>query len=191
MLLLLSVLVLGVFGDVLGAFGSAKSTGGREFGSQFGDFGAQFVPAVARGGLGRRRRRGRDACLLEVIAQVRAACALGAQLRFDVFERGGLPLERSADAREFGARVLQVGGQAIALSASEEPLYAALRSWRARAAKAQSVPPYVIFHDRTLAEIAAVRPTSRAALERISGVGESKLARYGEAVLEVVRGFDG
>jgi ATP-dependent DNA helicase RecQ len=52
------------------------------------------------------------------------------------------------------------------------------------------VPPYVIFHDRTLAEIAAAKPASRAALERLNGVGEGKLARYGEAVLEVVRGYD-
>jgi ATP-dependent DNA helicase RecQ len=52
------------------------------------------------------------------------------------------------------------------------------------------VPPYVIFHDRTLAEIATVKPGSRAALERINGVGEGKLARYGAAVLEVVGGFD-
>jgi ATP-dependent DNA helicase RecQ len=75
------------------------------------------------------------------------------------------------------------------MSGDDQPLFEALRSWRGRAAKAQGVPPYVIFHDRTLAEIAAHRPGSRAALERISGVGESKLGRYGEAVLEVVRGF--
>jgi ATP-dependent DNA helicase RecQ len=80
---------------------------------------------------------------------------------------------------------------AAAMSGDDQPLFEALRAWRGRAAKAQGVPPYVIFHDRTLAEIAAARPGSRAALERIAGVGESKLARYGEAVLEVVRGFEG
>jgi len=68
------------------------------------------------------------------------------------------------------------------IAAADQGLYEALRSWRSRAAKAQAVPPYVIFHDRTLVEIAAARPGSRAALERIAGVGESKLARYGEAV---------
>jgi ATP-dependent DNA helicase RecQ len=78
---------------------------------------------------------------------------------------------------------------AAEMSSADQPLFEALRAWRGRAAKAQGVPPYVIFHDRTLAEIAAVRPGSRAALERISGVGEGKLARYGEAVLEVVRSF--
>lgn len=78
---------------------------------------------------------------------------------------------------------------AAELAPADQPLFEALRAWRGRAAKVQHVPPYVIFHDRTLAEIAAAKPGSRAALERISGVGEGKLARYGEAVLEVVRGF--
>jgi ATP-dependent DNA helicase RecQ len=94
-----------------------------------------------------------------------------------------------APARPRKARRGREAGAPLMLSPADEPLYAALRSWRARAAKAQGVPPYVIFHDRTLAELAAARPASRAALERISGVGESKLARYGDAVLEVVRGF--
>jgi ATP-dependent DNA helicase RecQ len=64
-----------------------------------------------------------------------------------------------------------------------------LRAWRRDEAHRQHLPPYVIFHDRTLAEIAAVRPGSRAALEAVGGVGESKLARYGDAVMKVVGGF--
>jgi ATP-dependent DNA helicase RecQ len=79
--------------------------------------------------------------------------------------------------------------EAMAISASDRPLFEALRAWRAAEAKAQHVPPYVIFHDRTLAEIAAVKPGSRAALARLNGVGEAKLAHYGEAVLEVVGTF--
>ena len=94
-----------------------------------------------------------------------------------------------APARQKRAR--RTGEAAAGVSAADQPLFEALRSWRGRAAKAQGVPPYVIFHDRTLVEIAGARPGSRAALERISGVGEGKLARYGEAVLEVVRGFFG
>jgi len=77
------------------------------------------------------------------------------------------------------------------LSPADAPLFQALKAWRAREAKDQHVPPYVIFHDRTLAEIATARPGSRAALERINGVGEAKLAHYGQAVLEVVGGFEG
>ena len=78
---------------------------------------------------------------------------------------------------------------AATLSPSGQPLFEALRAWRAAQAKAQHVPPYVIFHDRTLAEIAGARPASRAALAAISGVGEGKLARYGAWVLTVVGGF--
>ena len=80
---------------------------------------------------------------------------------------------------------------ALAVPPADQALFEALRAWRSGEAKGQHVPPYVIFHDRTLAEIAAVKPGSRAALERINGVGEGKLARYGDAVLDVVRGFEG
>jgi superfamily II DNA helicase RecQ len=52
----------------------------------------------------------------------------------------------------------------------------------------QKAPPYVIFSDRTLAEIATVKPADTAALSRVSGVGETKLARYGPAVLAMVAG---
>ncbi|MFZ5717873.1 MAG: DNA helicase RecQ [Pseudomonadota bacterium] len=81
--------------------------------------------------------------------------------------------------------------EAMALAAADRPLFEALRAWRAAEAKAQHVPPYVIFHDRTLAEIAAARPGSRAALAALNGVGEAKLAHYGTAVLDVVGGFVG
>ncbi len=66
------------------------------------------------------------------------------------------------------------------------PLFEALRAWRAEQAREQGVPAYVIFHDATLREIAAVRPGSVAELGGISGVGEKKLVTYGEGVLGVV-----
>jgi ATP-dependent DNA helicase RecQ len=87
--------------------------------------------------------------------------------------------------RKRGAR------EAMTIAPADQALFEALRAWRASEAKAQHVPPYVIFHDRTLAEIAQVRPGSRAALGRLNGVGEAKLAHYGAAVLEVVAGFAG
>ena len=65
-------------------------------------------------------------------------------------------------------------------------LFESLRAWRATQAKAQAVPPYVIFHDSVLREIAAVRPSSLDELGQIKGVGASKLERYGVAVLEVL-----
>jgi ATP-dependent DNA helicase RecQ len=62
-----------------------------------------------------------------------------------------------------------------------------LRHWRLETARAAGVPAYVVFHDTTLAAIAAAKPTSLAELLRVSGVGESKLRKYGDEVLEVLR----
>jgi ATP-dependent DNA helicase RecQ len=61
-----------------------------------------------------------------------------------------------------------------------------LRAWRAATAKEQGVPAYVIFHDATLREIATDAPATLAALSRVSGVGENKLAKYGDQILEVI-----
>jgi len=66
--------------------------------------------------------------------------------------------------------------------------FEALRAWRREEAKRQAVPPYVIFSDRTLADLARERPATPEALTRIGGVGQVKLARYGEAVLGVLGG---
>lgn len=68
-----------------------------------------------------------------------------------------------------------------------DPCFSALRDWRRRTATAQGVPAYVIFQDRTLAEISALRPADLAALGTIPGVGATKLERYGKAVLAVLR----
>nr|WP_256925099.1 DNA helicase RecQ [Streptomyces sp. Amel2xC10] len=71
------------------------------------------------------------------------------------------------------------------------PAFEALRAWRAEQAREQGVPAYVIFHDATLREIATVWPTSVAQLGGIGGVGEKKLATYGEGVLAVLAGLGG
>jgi ATP-dependent DNA helicase RecQ len=65
-------------------------------------------------------------------------------------------------------------------------LFEALRTWRAEEAKRQAVPPYVIFHDSVLRDIAATRPSGLEALAQIKGVGGTKLERYGAAVLGVI-----
>jgi ATP-dependent DNA helicase RecQ len=67
-----------------------------------------------------------------------------------------------------------------------EGLFGALRAWRAAEARAQSIPPYVIFHDTVLRDIAAVRPQTLDELAEIKGVGASKLHRYGARVLAVL-----
>ncbi len=64
-----------------------------------------------------------------------------------------------------------------------DPLFEALRAWRRDRAKAQGVPPYVIFHDATLREVAARRPVSVTALSAIDGIGDTKLERHGESLL--------
>jgi ATP-dependent DNA helicase RecQ len=67
-----------------------------------------------------------------------------------------------------------------------DPLFEALRARRRELAAEASVPPYVVFHDSTLREMAELKPVTLAALGRVSGVGEAKLARYGEAFIAVI-----
>ncbi|NEX93088.1 DNA helicase RecQ [Caulobacter sp. 17J65-9] len=92
----------------------------------------------------------------------------------DPTTRSGRPRKRTRDAL-------------AAVPAGSQPLFEALKAWRRERAAEQAVPPYVIFHDRTLLDIANARPGGLGELARLGGVGESKLARYGEAVLKVVR----
>ena len=65
-------------------------------------------------------------------------------------------------------------------------LFDALRDCRKRIATENNVPPYVIFHDATLMQMAADKPASNEALLGISGVGQTKLQRYGVDFLRVI-----
>jgi ATP-dependent DNA helicase RecQ len=65
-------------------------------------------------------------------------------------------------------------------------LFAELKAWRRREAADRSVPPYVVFHDRTLAMIASLKPRSLDALAQVPGVGPAKLAAYGQALLALI-----
>ncbi|MFD7338819.1 DNA helicase RecQ [Streptomyces violascens] len=76
------------------------------------------------------------------------------------------------------------------LPAEALPVFEALRAWRGAQAKEAGVPAYVIFHDATLREIATVRPGSLDELGTIGGVGEKKLATWGEGVLSVLATLD-
>jgi ATP-dependent DNA helicase RecQ len=71
---------------------------------------------------------------------------------------------------------------------ADPDLVARLKAWRTEQARSQGVPPYVVFHDRTLLELASRRPTSRSQLAMVGGIGAAKLERYGEALLEVLAG---
>ncbi|GGP66603.1 DNA helicase RecQ [Streptomyces abikoensis] len=91
------------------------------------------------------------------------------------------PVRSSTGAAKSGKRAAPVD-----LPAEAVPLFEALRAWRAATAREQGVPAYVIFHDATLREIATARPGSLDALSGVSGVGESKLTKYGEGILGVL-----
>jgi len=79
------------------------------------------------------------------------------------------------------------GAAAPVLVAADTPLFAALRTLRGELARRDGVPAYVVFPDKTLAEIATRRPRSLAALADVRGVGPTKLDRYGEQFLAAVR----
>jgi ATP-dependent DNA helicase RecQ len=90
---------------------------------------------------------------------------------------------RRSDGRR-GTRAAVAG--TASLDAAGRALWEALRAWRLEVARRQDVPPYVIFHDSTLLDIARRRPASLDALADIPGVGRSKLDRYGHSLLAVV-----
>ncbi|KFG74323.1 DNA helicase RecQ [Streptomyces mutabilis] len=100
--------------------------------------------------------------------------------------------EKPASARAAGGRSDRKQKAAVAELPQELlPAFETLRAWRAEQAREQGVPAYVIFHDATLREIATAWPTSIGQLGGISGVGEKKLATYGEGVLAVLAGLEG
>jgi DNA helicase-2/ATP-dependent DNA helicase PcrA len=68
----------------------------------------------------------------------------------------------------------------------DDPTYAALKRWRLERSKVDEIPAYVVFHNSTLAEIAARRPKTIAELSSVPGVGPTKLERYGQDVLQAL-----
>jgi ATP-dependent DNA helicase RecQ len=82
--------------------------------------------------------------------------------------------------------MLKKKAERIALAPADEKLFEVLRAERARLAKEQKLPAYVIFHDATLAAIASARPKDRQELGQLPGLGTTKLDRYGDAILAIV-----
>ncbi|MFE7948120.1 DNA helicase RecQ [Streptomyces sp. NPDC057426] len=74
----------------------------------------------------------------------------------------------------------------VDLPAEAAPVFEALRAWRAATAKEQGVPAYVVFHDATLREIATRFPATAAELGTVGGVGEAKLTKYAQGVLDTL-----
>lgn len=80
--------------------------------------------------------------------------------------------------------------QGVAVDSDDQPLWNALRACRKRLAEEHGVPPYVIFHDATLREMLEFRPTTHEKLLTITGVGDSKLKRFGDEFLAVIRSVE-
>jgi ATP-dependent DNA helicase RecQ len=90
---------------------------------------------------------------------------------------------RREPERKSSGRKAATASVAADLSPDARELFETLRAWRAAQAKEQGLPAYVIFHDATLREVAVRRPASLEQLGTVTGVGESKLAKYGEQLL--------
>jgi ATP-dependent DNA helicase RecQ len=84
------------------------------------------------------------------------------------------------------ARAAKRAREAAAMSSGGASLFEALRAERARLAKEQGVPPYVVFHDTTLRAMAEAKPVTLAAMAGLSGIGKAKLDRYGKQFLDVI-----
>ena len=85
-----------------------------------------------------------------------------------------------------GSRGAGTGAEGIDPASVDADLLSTLKAWRREQARQQGVPPYVVFHDRTLVELAARRPADREALSGVGGIGAAKLERYGDALLALL-----
>ncbi len=108
--------------------------------------------------------------------------------------RGERPVPMRKEPRKApsarGERKAKAAAAVAELPEELQPVFEALRAWRGERAREQGVPAYVIFHDATLREIAAARPTSVDELRGISGIGEKKLATHGESVVGLLASLD-
>jgi ATP-dependent DNA helicase RecQ len=98
-----------------------------------------------------------------------------------------LPPDTQARPRAAGSRrakALPAGEDA--LSASEQTAFDALRTWRLETARVEAVPPYVVASDRTLRDLARLRPRSLGELQQAHGIGPAKADRYGARMLAVL-----
>lgn len=89
------------------------------------------------------------------------------------------------------SRAAQSNAASASLAPADQPLFEALRAWRAECAREQGVPAYIVFADATLRALAELRPTTMDALNEITGIGAKKREAYGEAVLAIIAGLPG
>jgi ATP-dependent DNA helicase RecQ len=108
------------------------------------------------------------------------------RLRQDAEDKPAKRRERGGAAKPTSGARESTPGTSLAHPANQQ-LWEALRALRKRLAAEQSVPPYVIFHDSVLMDMVELRPLSLAELGRLSGIGASKLERYGAEFLAVLK----
>jgi ATP-dependent DNA helicase RecQ len=94
---------------------------------------------------------------------------------------------RRATGRKSRSRPAKARAGSAANPAANPAVFERLRAWRTAQARSQAVPPYVVFHDATLAAIAAARPRDLDALSAIPGIGVRKLERYGPTLIELLQ----
>ena len=112
---------------------------------------------------------------------LRLTAASGAVLR----KQREIMFRREPD-RVRAVRKPKAASVAADLSPEAAKIFDRLREWRAGQAREQGVPAYVIFHDATLREIAGQQPSDLGGLSGVNGVGEAKLAKYGQQILDVL-----
>ena len=136
---------------------------------------------------------GEDTRLLQPVARALQARGILVQT-----EHGGLALGGEARAIIKGEQEVAIArpaektrrsrrGAAQPIAPADNPLFEKLRELRREIAREAQVPPYVVFHDATLREMAVARPETRDALRAIPGIGEVKLEAYGDVFLKAVR----
>jgi ATP-dependent DNA helicase RecQ len=135
-------------------------------------------------------------------AVIRQLVAAG-MLHADLAEHGALKLTEEARPVLKGEQTLELRRHVVRkaaakakkartatlvadLSAEDTALFEALRQWRADTAREQGVPAYVILHDRTLRELAEMRPSTRGHLAMVSGIGAAKIEHYGAELLSII-----
>ena len=128
--------------------------------------------------------------LLEVDAEGHGGLRLASASRAVLRGEQPVLLRRIAARRERTRSGTRAAAAAIELAPADVRAFEALRELRARLAREQNVPAYVVFHDATLRAIARERPGDRDALARVEGIGAAKLERYGAHVLDTLGELD-
>ncbi|HRI76894.1 MAG TPA: DNA helicase RecQ [Alphaproteobacteria bacterium] len=104
-------------------------------------------------------------------------------------EKQTIRLRKPARRAALSRKPSRGGADASVLPDEDQTLLAALKSTRLEIARAQGVPPYVIFHDKSLVDMALLKPASMTDMALVHGIGEQKLKKYGPAFLEVIAKF--